>query len=526
MGHATLLQSPEALAARWDELHRQIGLLVCRSVHAVADDVGDKRGATLDERLVQAIWSDQLVRSEELATASGKALRVIEPGRWNTGRGPDFLDARLVLAGQEVTGDVEIHVRSADWVRHGHHRDFEYNRVVLHVVLHASDDRPHEEQQNGGRLERLVLEPFLEPDLDTIRTSINPADYPHGRPESLGLCHEELMRLPREQLLEFLALAGRLRVEEKVARLVAQRRTVSPRQLFYQALMTAQGYKGSKTLYFLLARRAPIDELADLAGDVAPEDRADFVLAALLYTANLVPPVGEEEDDEARAYRERLAKLWRVARPYFSDRMIPPTRRWFAGVRPQGFPPRRLAAVATLAGRLADPAAPLMARLIGRLREFPIEEADARSLRDFRRDLLAELILPTAGRYFETHFTLGGRAQKPLALMGEPAAANLLFNVVLPLAIVEARREGDRRLEERVWRHVYTHPALEANSVVRMMENRLFGAEGAPKGLLAIELHQQALFRLFNSCCAGNERTCTDCTFLALASSTPSAQGH
>ena len=153
--------TPEEIERAWRDAHRAFAAELVLSMPASETASGARPAAPLDERLVQAIWSDQLVRSADLATASGKAIQVIEPGRWNTGRGPDFLDARLVIAGETHQGDVEIHIESADWHRHAHDRDFEYNRTVLHVVLHASDDRPYEQKQNGDRLERL---PALETD--------------------------------------------------------------------------------------------------------------------------------------------------------------------------------------------------------------------------------------------------------------------------------------------------------------------------------------------------------------------------
>jgi hypothetical protein len=212
--------------------------------------------------------------------------------------------------------------------------------VVLHATLRAGDDRPYDEKQNGERLERLILEPVLEPDLDTIRATINLGDYPYGRPDDLGLCHDEFLRLPEVQTSEFFKAAGRARIEQKVARFAAQRATADFAQVLYQALMTGQGFKSSKTLYFLLSKRCPIGELADHAQDVPEGERADFYLATLLHVGRLMPEQQDlaEADEEHLAFRARLEGHWRRVRPYFSDRLIPPTKRWYAGMRPAGFP--------------------------------------------------------------------------------------------------------------------------------------------------------------------------------------------
>lgn len=505
---------------RWRQLHRQIAGLLVRSGRVDEPSVGLHDPVEVDERLIQVIWADQLLRRGEMVTASGKSLEIIEPGRWNTSRGPDFLDARIRLAGEIVQGDVEIHLDSADWTRHGHHQDFEYNRVVLHAALKAHDDRPFEEKQNGQRLERVVLENLLEPDLDTIRATVNPSDYPYGRPEGLGICHEELIRLPMEQLLEFFQLSGRCRIEEKISRFEAQQRTASLHQLIYQAIMTSQGFKSSKTLYFLLSKRVPVGELEDLASDLKPEDRLDFRLSVLLHVAGILPVLQEdflkEGDEESVRFHETLERHWAYARPYFADRLLPPTKRWFAGIRPAGFPTRRLAAVSKLLGKLFSPEAPLFDTIREHVLLANLGGLKPREQKAFWREMVGLFTLEPTGHYFETHYSLGGKKQRPQSLLGEPAARSLLFNVFLPLVVLDARNREDEKLEQAAWRLLYQFPSLEGNSVTRFMSRRLFGDTGIEKQFATREIHQQALFKIFSDCCAENERTCDQCTFLAL----------
>ncbi|MCC5875920.1 MAG: DUF2851 family protein [Candidatus Sumerlaeia bacterium] len=516
----TEVLSPGELEERWREFHRNIARLLARSGRVGESTVTLHDPVEIDERLVQVIWADQLLRKSDMVTSSGKSLEVIEPGRWNTSRGPDFLDARIRLAGEIIQGDVEIHLDSADWTRHGHHQDFEYNRVVLHAALKAHDDRPYEEQQNGQRLERVVLESLLEPDLDTIRATVNPSDYPYGRPDGLGICHEELIRLPREQLHEFFQLSGRSRIEEKISRFEAQRRTAPLGQLVYQALMTSQGFKSSKTLYFLLSKRVPLEELEELAGDIPPKERIDFRLSVLLHVAGILPVAQRDfldsADEETVKFAGSLDRHWALARPYFSDRLLPPTKRWFAGMRPAGFPTRRLAAVSKLLEKLTDRESPLFATIREHVLLANPGGLKPRELKAFWREMVGLLTIEPTGHYFETHYSLGGKKQRPQSLLGEPAARSLLFNVFLPLVVLDAREREDEKLERAAWRLLCQFPSLEGNSVTRFMSRRLFGDTGLDKQFASREIHQQALFKIFSDCCAENERTCEQCTFLAL----------
>lgn len=504
---------------RWSHVHEMFARRMMGLLRAA-----EGRGASLEtrgieERLVQAVWHDQLLRPGQLVTSSGKQVEVVEPGRWNTGPGPDFLDARVRVAGAELAGDVEIHVRSGDWAVHRHDRDFAYNRVVLHVVLEASDDRPFDEKHNGERLERLPILHAIEPDLETLRRSINLDDYPYGKPEDVGLCHTEFLRLPVEQLVDFFAVAGRARIEERIRRFDAQLSGARDfRQLLHQSLLVAQGHRSNKTLYFLLGRRAPFDEVLGLAQDVGPGDRHEFFLSVLLHVAAILPVAGagEEADAETSEFLRRLGEHWRLARPYFADRLIPPTKRWHAGVRPAGFPGRRLAAVSILAGRMASQESPLFDEFCRRVRGAEVAAMSPRDQRAWWRTLCEPLVVEDGSHYFARHFTIGGKEQKPQALMGEPSARSLVFNTLLPIAALRGRRQGDATLERAAWEHLVRFPALDENAVARFMKRRLLGETDPPAGLLSLELGQQALLKVFADCCAHNERSCDDCTFLAL----------
>ncbi len=515
-----MIYTEEETGRRWSDLHREFALeLLSRS--SVREGISGEEGfaSRIDERLVQAIWHDQMLRGDDLATASGKRLEIVEPGRWNTARGPDFLDARIRLAGEIFQGDIEIHVNAADWMRHRHNHDFEYNRVCLHVSLHADSDRPFDEKQNGERLERLILHEYLEPDPETIRATINPGDYPYGRPVDLGICHDQFCQLSPERLHEFLLVSGHSRMEAKVARFRSQLESVDFYQLIYQSLMTGQGFKSSKTLYFLLSKRTPLAEMLEYARDFPSEEREHFFLSAFMNVAQILPhqlDLLEELDEESRLYYERSQEIWKQIRPYFSDRLIPPTKRWFSGMRPAGFPPRRFAAVAILLGRLTNAQDPLFENLKADILAFD-PGAKPKEQREFWKRMTERVQVDGEGRYFATHFTFGGKKIRHQALLGEPAARSLIFNVFLPLAILDARRSKNKTLEAKAWQVVDIYPALEKNSVVKFMERRLFGDDGLQKGLLKREIFQQAFLKIFSDCCASNERTCDNCTFLAVA---------
>ena len=96
----------------------------------------------LTERHVQAIWYDRAMRPSNLVTRTGETLRVIHPGEWNLGAGPDFRNAVLEVGPdrRRLRGDVEIHLHPSDWTAHGHGGDPAYRNVVMHVTWSCGPD--------------------------------------------------------------------------------------------------------------------------------------------------------------------------------------------------------------------------------------------------------------------------------------------------------------------------------------------------------------------------------------------------
>ncbi len=67
-------------------------------------------------------------------TEDGRSVRVLFPGVPGGGSGPDVRDAVIELAGDELRGDIEVHLKSRGWYQHGHQNDPAYGRVILHLV--------------------------------------------------------------------------------------------------------------------------------------------------------------------------------------------------------------------------------------------------------------------------------------------------------------------------------------------------------------------------------------------------------
>lgn len=106
------------------------------------------------EHILQRIWEAQNFRRDRLMTTDGRTIEVLSAGTIQCHSGPDLEGARLRIDGQEWMGNVEIHLKSSEWDRHGHQRDPAYDNVILHVV-HEHDREVR--TRSGFRIPTLEL---------------------------------------------------------------------------------------------------------------------------------------------------------------------------------------------------------------------------------------------------------------------------------------------------------------------------------------------------------------------------------
>src|SRR5579871_3819860 len=88
----------------------------------------------MNEALLQFIWQNSLYNGTQLSTVAGEPLTVVHCGMLSKDAGPDFLEARVKIAETILVGNVELHIKSSDWVKHGHRTDAAYQNLILHVV--------------------------------------------------------------------------------------------------------------------------------------------------------------------------------------------------------------------------------------------------------------------------------------------------------------------------------------------------------------------------------------------------------
>ena len=96
----------------------------------------------MKEEFLHFVWRTQSFSQLPLTTTDGKVVQVEYPGFLNRHAGPDFMDARVQIGDVLWCGPVELHLKSSDWLLHGHTGDPRYDNVILHVVYEMDQHVP------------------------------------------------------------------------------------------------------------------------------------------------------------------------------------------------------------------------------------------------------------------------------------------------------------------------------------------------------------------------------------------------
>lgn len=238
----------------------------------------------ISERELGEIREGQRFPPQALASVDGQPLIVLYRGLRGRGPGPDFRDAVIQTPADILRGDVELHLRSSDFRRHGHDRDPAYDGLALHLVYRA-DDGPHTLLAGGRRVPLAALAPWVERRSEEIRRWLErPALWREP-------CRSAPSRLGDAAVAAALDRLGDIRFRRRTAELRCSLRGEEPEEVLYRAMMEALGYGGNREAFRLLALRLPWRGLRPALLSVPVEGRVAFALEALRVAAKGPPPL-------------------------------------------------------------------------------------------------------------------------------------------------------------------------------------------------------------------------------------------
>jgi len=69
-----------------------------------------------------------------LSNQAGENFQILSIGRLNVHEGPDFVDIAILKEGMIYVGDAEYDIKCSYWKEHGHHKDPNFENVILHII--------------------------------------------------------------------------------------------------------------------------------------------------------------------------------------------------------------------------------------------------------------------------------------------------------------------------------------------------------------------------------------------------------
>ncbi len=451
----------------------------CRAFAALREGAG-----VPPERLLQNIWHHQRIRRDDLRLADGRRLRVLHPGFWNHGAGPDFRDAVVQFdADTPFTSDIELDLESRGWHAHGHDRNPAFAGVRLHIVWEIGDNPV---------LPTCVLKDFLDAPLAELALWLGTEAASRFPEELLGQCASPLRALSDAQLEHLLHEAALARLHAKAADLHARARQRGWEQALWEGLLRALGYKQNVW---------PMQRLGELRDRICHGGGLDplQLQARLLGVSGLLPSDVSRARAASDGYVRRVWDHWWREREAFADCVLPREVWRLHGLRPANHPQRRLALAAHW---WTDNNAP------SRIEKWFTTSREPNQL----APSLLETLQARDDEFWSWHWTLRSeRMKNAQPLLGEARATDLAMNVILPWLWVRAREGGNEALQREAEARYFAWPAAEDNSVLRLARNRLLGGRSIAR--LRGAAMQQGLIQVVRDFCDHANAICADCKF-------------
>lgn len=400
------------------------------------------------EQLLHYVWKHKIFSLKELKTTTGQQVEVIDTGLANTDAGPDFFNAKLKLDGVLWIGNIEIHERSSDWFKHGHHADTGYNSVILHI---ASEIDTEISRSNGERIPQIQL---ICP--EAVRTNYKELLETDSYPP----CYRIIPSLPPFTAHSWMTALQMERFEQKATLLNERLKRCQGNweDAFFITLARNFGFGLNGDAFETWAHRLPFRAVDKHRNDLFQIEAIFFGQAGIL------------EDSDGDGYYLRLKKEYIYLQHKFE--LIPMnTSLWrFLRLRPTNFPHIRIAQLACLYHRAYG----LLSRIM--------ETETLQGVRDILKGGTSE--------YWLTHYTFGGSSPSRPKALSNTSLDLLIINTVVTFLYAYGLHKGNPVLCARAGSFLEELKA-ENNYITRMWEQCGMKASNAADSQALIQLKKE-----------------------------------
>jgi hypothetical protein len=405
----------------------------------------------LGEMHLQNLWHERFLGGRTVQSDTGHSVKIISPGRWNRGAGPDFLNSRIIYDGREITGDVEIHKTPEEWYQHRHHTDPAYDNVRLHFSLSAV--KPERIRNSAGRLvPQIFLDTMFSDEMLKIISDYR-SDGNCFSPYWQNLeCRNDFKKTDPQKLEDYFLAKGKERIAGKMERLGRRIGEAGYEQVIYEGLFESAGYTVNKHQFLLLAASMNMKILREILQWTDPGERRLTVEALLLGAARLLPgqSVAGDLDLEGSIWARELLVKWRKLRLTAGALALEPDFIRTSGQRPAASPVRSLAAIAGFLSVNFD-------RNIFELFFKPFQDiADDFSL---LTDGIWKILNCSSTGFWSHRSNFCDRNEKDWASFGKDRVNRFIGNILLPVFLHYAGTRRDRQFEKKLMQIIAVLPA-------------------------------------------------------------------
>ncbi len=383
-------------------------------------------------------------------------VTVIHTGWHNRHAGPDFTTAKVKIGDTIWAGNVEIHIKTSDWLKHGHQHDKAYQNIILHVVY--EHDEPLNENFPTVALSGVINETVIQKykDLTTYKGKIP--------------CESFLDEVDEFTWTKWKNTLMIHRLEDKYLQidLLLKKSINSWEEVFYILMAKNFGFKVNAIPFEMLAKSLPLKYLSKQKSNISDIEALLFGQAGFLDM--------DFEDDYPIDLQKRylhFKNLWKLT-PI--DRNL-----WrFLRLRPPNFPHIRLAQ---------------FAQLIYKSRSLFSHVREAQNIEE-----VMHLLYCNTSTYWNTHYTFDKPSPSKSKVLGENSAYLIMINTVLPMLFAYGKYHKDEQMKEKAIDFFYKIP-YEKNHIINHWKKLKLRIENA--------MDSQALIQLHNEFCV--KKNCLKC---------------
>ncbi len=363
----------------------------------------------ISEKFLQYLWKHKLVSKTTFTSIQNQAIEIINYGTHNLDAGPDFFNGKIKCQKVALIGNIEIHVKTSDWIKHGHSSNRAYDNVILHVVY--TNDLNIECQPTSST-PVIELKPFISNAMLLQYQLLTGKDNPL-------ICGKQISDVSRSLTNTWLQKLAVERLEDKILEIekMYQYNQSDLQETFYQMIAGNFGFKINKEPFMQLARKTPLSIIAKHKDNLTQIEALLFGQAGLLM------------DEINHPYYRTLQNEYEFLRYKYKLRPLNKSIWQYLRLRPANFPCIRIAQLSKLL--------------------FQSDYLFSNYLKLDNFEACNRYFNISASPYWFHHYRFGTQVSESQPNLGKDSIDNICINTVIPMLFFYGRKNNETYFEDK-----------------------------------------------------------------------------